>query len=228
MPKSNAGWVTSALAVYTKDLRQELRSRYGMSTILMFGITTLTVVSFSFGQSGLPSKVMAALYWIVMFFSAMSGLAQVFVREEESGTAMALRLSAEPEAVFAGKYGFNLSLLAIMTAVITPIFLIFNDVPPGWGGLQFGLMVSLGIVGLCGGTTLVAAIISRAAVRGALFAVLAFPILIPLLFVLISGTDKALSALPLGEMLAELQFLFAYAVVMTTGSVMLFRFVWSD
>ena len=228
MPRSNANLVTSSLAVYSKDLRQELRSRYGLSTILMFGITTLTVVSFSFGQLGLPSKVMAALYWIVMFFSAMSGLAQIFVREEESGTAMALRLSAEPEAVFIGKYVFNLSLLLAMAIVVTPIFLIFNDVPVGFSGLQFGLFVILGIIGLCGGTTLVAAIISRAAIRGALFAVLAFPILIPLLFVLISGTDKAFSALPLGEVQAELQFLVAYAVVVTTGSVMLFRFVWSD
>ena len=82
MPNKSAGLISKSFAVYAKDLRQELRTRYALNAILMFGITTLAVVSFSLGQSGLSAKLLAALFWVIMFFSAMSGLAQVFIREE--------------------------------------------------------------------------------------------------------------------------------------------------
>jgi heme exporter protein B len=219
--------VSKALAVYAKDMRLELRSRYALNAILMFAITTLAVVSFSLGQSGLSPKLLSALFWIVIFFSAMSGLAHVFIREEETGTALALRLMADPDPVYIGKLAFNFSLLTTMAVVVTPLFFIFTDAPAEHI-ISFLPVLALGVIGLSGATTLVAAIISRASVKGALFAVLSFPILMPLLIALVAATEKVFGGSGLGEALAELQFLFAYAVVMITASLLLFKFVWQD
>src|SRR5512145_1556138 len=113
----------------------------------MFGVTTLVVVSFSLGQAGLPPKLLSALFWIVMFFSAMSGLAHVFIREEESGTALVLKLRAEPDAIYWGKLIFNFTLLSIMTVIITPMFFIFTDAPTGNIG-AFIIVLLLGVIGL--------------------------------------------------------------------------------
>jgi heme exporter protein B len=208
-------------------MRLELRSRYALNAILMFAITTLAVVSFSLGQSGLSPKLLSALFWIVIFFSAMSGLAHVFIREEETGTALALRLMADPDPVYIGKLAFNFSLLTTMAVVVTPLFFIFTDAPAEHI-ISFLPVLALGVIGLSGATTLVAAIISRASVKGALFAVLSFPILMPLLIALVAATEKVFGGSGLGEALAELQFLFAYAVVMITASLLLFKFVWQD
>jgi len=221
----SSGLVSKAFAVFAKDLRLEWRTRYALNTILMFGVTTLAVVSFSLGQAGLPVKLLAALYWIVIFFSAMAALAQVFTREEEAGTALALRLSAEPNAVYLGKLFFNLVLLTIMAAIITPLFFVFTDAPAD-NILLFILVLALGVLALCAATTLVAAIISRAAIKGALFAVLSFPILLLPLVLLVSASDAILLGQSLAAILAPLQALVAYIVVMLTASVMLFRFVW--
>ncbi len=227
MPPRSTGLDSKALAVYAKDMRLELRSRYALNAILMFAITTLAVVSFSLGQSGLSPKLLSALFWIVIFFSAMSGLAHVFVREEETGTALALRLMADPDPVYIGKLAFNFSLLTTMAVVVTPLFFIFTDAPAEHI-ISFLPVLALGVIGLSGATTLVAAIISRASVKGALFAVLSFPILMPLLIALVAATEKVFGGSGLGEALAELQFLFAYAVVMITASLLLFKFVWQD
>jgi heme exporter protein B len=218
----------SALAVYVKDVRIELRSRYAAGVILMFAISTLAVVSFSIGQSGLEPKLLAALFWIVLLFSAMAGLARVFVREEESGTALLLRLKASPGAVFVGKLLFNLTLLIAMTAVITPLFFVLTDATsqkPYW----FAVILVLGVMGLCSATTLIGAMVAKAAVKGALFTVLSFPILIVLLLMLVSATAKLLGDNSADSSVAtEIQGLIAYCVVMTTASVMLFRFVWKE
>jgi heme exporter protein B len=219
------GLASKAYAVFAKDLRLEWRTRYALNTILMFGVTTLAVVSFSLGQAGLPVKLLAALYWIVVFFSAMAALAQVFTREEEAGTALALRLSADPNAVYLGKLFFNLALLSTMAVIITPLYFIFTDAPAD-NVLLFIVVLALGIVGLCAATTLVAAIISRAAMRGALFAVLSFPILLLPLILLVSASDSVLLGQGISEILAPLQALIAYIVVMLTASILLFRFVW--
>ena len=228
MPSSSLNLVSKILAVLAKDVRQELRNRYALNAILMFAITTLAAVSFSVGQSGLSPKLLAALFWIIMLFSAMSGLAQAFIREEETGTSLALKLWADPEPVYVGKLLFNLLLLSIMAALVTPLFFIFTDAALGGNPVIFLMVVILGVFGLCAGTTLVAAIIARAAVRGALFAVLSFPVLVPLLLVLISTTEKVWQAGTPGGIGAEIQFLVAYGVVMITGSLLLFRFVWQE
>lgn len=227
MPTSSAGLLSRSFAVFAKDLRLELRSRYAVSTILMFGVTTLTMVSFSLGQAGLGPRLLSALFWIILFFSAMAGLAQVFIREEEAGTALALRLSADPTAVYLGKLVFNLALLIALTVVVTPLFFIMTDASAGaWGA--FTAVLVLGVLCLCAATTLVAAIIAKAAVKGTLFAVMCFPILVVPLFVLVNATAKALDGQPWVELSWELQGLFAYAVAMITASLMLFRFVWQE
>ena len=227
MPKSSVGLVSKAFAVFAKDLRLELRSRYALNAILMFGVTTLAVVSFSLGQAGLPPKLLAALFWIIMFFSAMSGLAHVFIREEESGTALVLKLRAEPDAVYWGKLIFNFTLLSIMTVIITPMFFIFTDAPTGNIG-GFMVVLVLGVIGLCGATTIIAAIIAKVAVKGALFAVLSFPVLVVLLLLLVGASTKALDGRALTDIFTEIQGLVAYCVVMITASILLFKFVWLE
>lgn len=227
MPKSSVGLVSKAFAVFAKDLRLELRSRYALNAILMFGVTTLVVVSFSLGQAGLPPKLLSALFWIIMFFSAMSGLAHVFIREEESGTALVLKLRAEPDAIYWGKLIFNFTLLSIMTVIITPMFFIFTDAPTGNIG-AFIIVLLLGVIGLCGATTVIAAIIAKVAVKGALFAVLSFPVLVVLLLLLVGASTKVLDGRPLGDIFTEIQGLVAYCVVMITASVLLFKFVWLE
>lgn len=227
MPSRSVGLIGKAFAVYSKDLRLELRTRYALNAILMFGITTLAVVSFSLGQSGLSAKLLSALFWVIMFFAAMSGLAQVFIREEESGTALALKLTADPDPIYIGKLLFNLTLLSTMTVIVTPLFFVFTDAPTE-NLMRFIVVLILGVIGLCAATTLVASIIAKASVKGALFSVLSFPILMPLLISLVSATQKVFEGQAIGDVSAELQFLVAYSVVMVTASIMLFKFVWQE
>lgn len=227
MQHSSAGLISKAYAVFSKDLRLELRSKYALNTILMFGITTLAMVSFSVGQSGLSPRLLSALYWIIMFFSSTAGLAQVFIREEEAGTALALKLTADADAVYLGKLFFNFLLLSMVTIIVTVGFFIFTDASTGnlWALIT---LIFLGVICLCASTTLIAAIIAKASIKGSLFAVLSFPILVVPLFTLVDGTAKALASEPFTEISWHLQGLVAFGVVMITLSIMLFEFVWNE
>lgn len=228
MPKSSIGLATKALAVLRKDIRSEYRSRYAINAILLFGVTTLTVVSFSVGQTSLQPLVYSALFWIIIFFSAMSGLSQVFVKEEESKTVTILKLTSDPTPIYLGKLVFNFLLLVLLEIIVAPLFFVMTDARLQ-DPILFLTIQLLGSIGLAGATTLIAAIISKAGIKGALFAVLSFPILLPLLIGSINGTTKALETTEgLAGAATELKLLVSYAVVMITASVLLFDQVWEE
>ena len=225
-----SGSVKRALAVFSKDIRSELRTRYAINAILLFAVVTVFAVSFAMAKSGgiISPVLQASLLWIVIYFSSLSGLAQSFVKEEESRTAAALRLYAPAEAVFGGKLIFNLALLAVMNLITIPLFSIFLNLQIAHYPLFFSV-IFLGSLAMVGTTTLVAAIISKASVKGALFAVLSFPLLLPVLMMAISGTKKALMPdmeYALARM--ELQVLGSYLVIMIVLGFMFFDSVWND
>ena len=227
METRSSSWATKSAWLLAKDLKSEFRNRYALNAILMFALTTLTVVSFSVGAFSLNSRITASLFWLVIFFSSMSGLAQVFVKEEESRTVNIIRLIATPNTVFLGKLMFNLVLLLLLEIVIVPLFIILMNLSilNPWLFLSVLLLGSLGLV--CA-TTIIAAIISKARAKGALFAVLSFPILLPLLITAIDGTRLSLEGEAFTAGWSDLRLLISYVVVMFVASVLLFDFVWSE
>ena len=223
----SSNWATKSAWLLAKDLKCEFRTRYALNAILMFALTTLTVVSFSFGAFSLTPRITSSLFWLVIFFSSMSGLAQVFVKEEESRTVNVLKLVATPSTVFLGKFLFNLFLLLLLEIVIVPLFIILMNLSI----LNLWLFLSvllLGSLGLVCATTIIAAIISKAHVKGALFAVLSFPILLPLLITAIDGTRLSLEGEAFSAGWGDLRLLISYVVVMFVASLLLFDFVWSE
>jgi heme exporter protein B len=227
MATKSSSWAFRSAWLLAKDFKSEFRTRYALNAILMFALTALAVVSFSFGGSSMSPKMAASLFWLVIFFSSMSGLAQVFVKEEESRTVNVLRMAAAPVVVLCGKFLYNLALLLILEIVVVPLFVVLMNVPI----LNLWLFLSvllIGSLGLASATTIIAAIISRARVKGALFAVLSFPILLPLLVAAIDGTYLSLRGEGFSASWSDLRLLISYAVVMFTASLLLFDFVWSE
>ncbi|MBI3946365.1 MAG: heme exporter protein CcmB [Armatimonadetes bacterium] len=223
----SSGWAAEAGAVFLKDLRAELRTRYALNAMAIFAVTTLAVVSFSLGPYALPPKALSALLWVVIFFSAVASLSRVFLHEEEGRTAAALRLAAEPVHVYAGKLLFNVGLLGALDVLLVPLFLGLMAAPVGNPGL-LALVVLLGSLGLASACTIVAAIISKTGAKSALFGGLAFPVLLPLLLAAVSGTTRALEGVGLGAAWPELRLLLSFAVVMTTASLLLFELIWNE
>ena len=218
----------AAWAVFRKDLRAELRTRYALNAVALFAVST--VVALSLGLGPLPRSrelplIHAALLWVAVLFAAFTGLARAFVHEEEARTAAALRLAAPPLAVYLGKLLFNLALLLLLDLLTTVLFVILLRVEIGNPGL-FAALLLAGSLGLVAATTLIAAIIARASIKGALFAVLSFPLLAPLLVVAIKGTALALEGAGWDRGAAPLQVLLAYTVAMFVASLFLFGSVW--
>jgi heme exporter protein B len=126
-----------------------------------------------------------------------------------------------------GKLLFNLVLLLILEMVIVPLFIIWMNLSI----LNLPLFMSvllLGSLGLTCATTITAAIISKSHVKGALFAVLSFPVLLPLLVAGIDGTRISLEGHDFSAGSGDIRLLISYVVVMLVASILLFDFVWNE
>ncbi len=218
------------MAVFAKDMRCEFRTRVAFNSLALFAVTTLAAVSYTIGPYGIAEAdrpyLLGALLWIVVFFAAMAGLDRSFVKEEETHTAPLLRLAARPLVVWGGKLLFNTVTLALLMAILVPLYVVLMGLSvrtPGW----FILVLAAGCLALAVTTTIVAAIVARAMSRGALFAVLSVPLLLPLLVFLIQGTRAAIEG-RVPDVLAALRAVVSLGGVMTVASAFLFPVVWHD
>ncbi len=223
-------YLSEAIAIWVRDLRSEFRTRYAVNAILMFAVTTLVAVSFSIGSFRISEAEKPFLYsvllWIILVFSALSGLSRSFVKEEEAGTMDVLRLSARPQAVFLGKLFFNLTLLGALELVVVPLFILFMKYEIKFPGFFVAMVISGGFA-LGAGTTIVAAMIAQASARGALFSALSFPLLLPLMITAIKGCERAATGITAAGW-PEVKIAVAYVVIMVIMSLFLFPLVWEE
>ena len=223
-------WLAEVLAVAAKDLRAEFRTRVALNSLALFALTTLAAVSYTIGPYRLATDdrpfLLSVLMWIVIFFAALAGLDRSFVKEEESHTAPLLRLSAAPTVVWAGKLLYNLALIAVLMAMLVPLFCILMgfDISMPW---RFVVLLAAGGFTLAVTTTIIAAIIAQAMTRGALFSVLSLPLLLPLLIFLIQGTT-AVSTGDSETFASSVQAVVSLGGAMTVASILLFPVVWRD
>lgn len=244
-------WWQEVRAVFTKDVRSELRTKSAVAAILIFSLTTMVLVSFTVNTYGLgftqglrPDAVeaiargepivysvetmkramlLSSLFWIILFFSAMAGLPRVFVKEEEMRTAAALRLAARPSAVYAGKLAFNLALMEIVALLLLPLFVVLLQPRlENWPLLIAEVVV--GSAAIAGTATLLGAIASRANNRAYLMSILGFGPLLPILGLAIEGTAAVMQGTSGNKLMA----LVSYMVVMVIVSGLLFDSVWRD
>ena len=221
--------ISSTYALIRKDVHSELRTRYALNALIMFVVTAVSTILFALRSDQPSSSILSGLYWVVVFFTAMSGLSRTFVSEEERGTTMTLQLVASPSTVYFGKLIFNTALTLSMTIAVTILYLaVFSASFVIRTESIFLVTVLLGSLGFASASTIIAAIVAKANTRGTLYPVLSFPILIVLLMTVMNSTTKALDGEEFASALPDFQILVGYFLAMTGGSYLLFEYVWKD
>lgn len=224
MRNAASSFPAAVWAILRKECRSEWRTRYGLNAAVLFAVTSLTAVSVGVGRLADRPDVLAALLWIVLLFAALASLSHAFVREVEGRTLLLLRSVASPTEIAVGKLLFNLLFLGVIEAVTLPLFTVFLQPPAApWAG--FALLLALGSLSLACAATLLGAVIAQTRGRGALFAGLALPIMLPVLAAAVSGTRAQWSG---GSIASEVRLLGAYAVALFAVGLLVYDHLWED
>jgi len=209
-----------------KDFLIESRNRSAINISFAFaGITTLSV---SLAAGGVPFTpvVHSIIFWIILFFSAMSGLAHIFIREEEEKNSLFLSLYYTPEEIYLSKLIFNIILFLSISVIVTVLYLFFLQVLPVYLFL-FILTVVAGSIAIASVTTILGAMVSKAGSGSSLFTVISFPILLPVLWTAISLTSVSIDGTGIQEY-RNILFLLAFSGVIVSVSYLSFKFIWTE
>jgi len=209
-----------------KDILIEIRSRHALNLSLTFaGVSTLAISLMSGGVPFSP-QIQAILMWVIIFFSAMNGLAHIFIREEEERTALFLITSTKPEAIFLSKVTFNIFFFLIIVTIISILFIFFLDVTI-FNITLFILSTFSGAVAIAAMTTILGSMVSRAGGKGSLFTIISLPVMLPVLWVSINTTFRSLQkSLPTDY--GDIIFLLAFSGGVTALSLLLFKAIWFE
>jgi len=211
------------LALLKKDLLIEIRSRYAIITALSFALCITVMEGIAFGGVIGSKSVQAALLWIGILFSAMQILPHLFIREEEEGTSLLLRLRFSERSVFFSKLLCTILLLIPVSALTSILFVILMGVSIE-NTIIFVLLVMTGSFAISCSTSFLASLAARGRFKGALFAVIAVPALLPVLIPAINGTISAISGG--SDIVNDLLIIVGYAITTLGLSLLLFGKTW--
>ncbi len=217
-------FLSTALYVFLKDLRIEVRSKEIVTSTALFALLVVLLCAFGFGLGTLPSaSTSAGALWIAVAFSGTLAISRTYLREREFGVFRALILSPSPKAaVFLGKMlGVTSFLLAIVFFLI-PIIELFFHAPMLENLHRLLPIILLAIPGYAAVGTLFGAMTVRTRLRDILLGAILYPLIAPTLIAAVQATEIVLRGDGLGAARDFLQLLGVIDVIYIVGSLWLF------
>lgn len=211
-----------------KEFRLEWRQRYALNGMLLYIVSTVFVcfLSFSLRRNQLTPMVWNALFWIILLFTAINAIAKSFV-QERAGRLLYYHTLISPQQIILSKIAYNTLLMLVLAGLGFGIYTLVMGVPgEDLDVLLFLVNLFLGAIGFAASLTLVAGIASKAENSATLMAVLSFPVVLPLLLMLIRVSKNALDGLDRSVSLDEIGTLLAIDAIVLALSVMLFPYLW--
>lgn len=234
-----------------KELKLELRNRYALGGILLYVISTIFVCYLSF-TGLLDLMAWNALFWIILLFASLNAVTKTFVAENKARQRYMYTL-ANPQSIILSKIIYN----TILVLVLMLVSLLFYGLTLGtelWliGGMQvqgsgtmnatltnlnildqantgmFIVAVVAGALGFACVFTMVSAIAAQTNNNLGVSAILGFPLILPMLLLLIEFSHKALTGSGWNEAAYYLGILVALDAVCLALAYLLFPYLWHD
>ena len=206
-----------------KDLQLEWRSRDSVNGMLFFALLVVVVFSLAFDPTAAMSRQIAGgILWVAILFASVTALNQAWTREQRNRVLDAQRLApSPPSALFLGKALANLLFVALVEAVLAPLFIVFYNLHVLGQGWLLALVLPLGTWALVCNGTFFAALGLRTRNRELLLPLILFPISIPALLAMMQATTAILT----GEFEPGpwIRLLVAYNIAFTTACLLLFE-----
>ncbi|ADY52382.1 ABC-2 type transporter [Pseudopedobacter saltans DSM 12145] len=217
-------FVKQVKSLLYKEILLEWRSKYAFNGILLYVLSTVFVCYLSFRTT--PPLVWNALFWIILLFTAINAIAKSFMQESK-GKLLYYYTIASPHAIIVSKIIYNIILMVLMAfiALITYSIVFTNEIGDIW---LYLLAVLLGSISFSTVFTMISAIASKAGNNGTLMAILSFPVIIPVLMLIIKLSKNAMDGLDQSVSYDEIGVLCIINVIVVVISLILFPYLWRD
>ena len=235
------GFWSKTMALTGKDLRIEFRGRSTLPPMLAFSLAVALLLAFTIPASPkdimvdltppqgtvLLADLLAGFLWITTLFAGLIGFARTFELERAEGALDPLILAPlDRSGLFAAKAIANFVMIAIVEAVLLPLFALFFHLELGSHWPMMILVVALVDLGFVSIGTLFAAIAAQTKSRELMLPILALPMMVPIFIGGVELTSDLFLGVPVGEIAGRGWFglLAGYDVIFTVLALLVFEF----
>jgi heme exporter protein B len=211
-----------------KEFRLEWRQRYALNGMLLYivGAVFVCYLSFNARRGQLGPVVWNTLFWIIQLFTAINAIAKTFV-QERAGRQLYYHTLASPQQIIVAKVIYNTGLMLVLALLGYGVYAFVLGSPVQDHALYVGSLL-LGAVGFAASLTLVAGIAAKAENAATLMAILSFPVILPLLLLLLHISKNAMDGLDRSVSYNDLQAILAIDAIVLALSYLLFPFLWKS
>jgi len=213
------------ISLLKKDLLLELRQQHTLYGILLYIASTIFVLSLSVDE--LDAKVWNGFFWVIQLFICVNAVAKSFLQESR-GRMLYYFTIVSPVAFILAKLLYNLILMLVMSLITLLLYSFFIS-NPITNALQFTGIVILGGASISLVFTLMSAIAAKASHNAALMAILGFPVILPLLLLLMRLSRAAFNEVfKEGALLHLTGLIIGLDALIIAMAVILFPYLWKE
>ncbi|QNF32923.1 heme exporter protein CcmB [Adhaeribacter swui] len=209
-----------------KDFLLELRQKYAFNGMLLYVGSTVFVcyLSFRLRFANLEVPVWNALFWIILLFTSVNAIAKSFIQENR-GRLLYYYSLVSPQGIILAKIVYNTILMLVLALICYGFYAVVLGNPVQDDAL-FLLTILLGALGFSTSLTMISSIAAKASNSSTLMAVLSFPVIIPMLLMLMKLSKNAIDGLDRSVSVDELLTLLAINLIVVSVSYILFPYLW--
>jgi heme exporter protein B len=207
-----------------KEIRLEWRQKTALGTIFIYVLGTSFLIYLIF-QGNITIPTWIAIFWIIALFTTVNAVSISFIKDANEKFYY-LRSVVTPLEIIFSKIIYNALLITVLALVIYAVMILFFNENIE-DKVLFLLTIILGSVGFSNLFTLLSAITARTQ-NFVLLAILGFPIILPLLLLIVKMSELSNFAIQQKDIYLTLAAIGLLDVITVVLSVVLFPYIWRD
>lgn len=209
-----------------KEVFIEWREKLAINSSLLYLTTTIFVCYLSFGlnRATLNPIVWNALFWIIMLFTSVNVIAKSFLQEPE-GRQIYYYTLINPSVFIVSKIIYNTFIMLFLNLIALGVYMAIMG-NPVQDMLLFVFVSFLGAMSFATSLTMISGIVSKANNNSVMMSILGFPVVLPMILMLIKVSKNAIDGLSRSVSQDEILTLLALNAIVIAISILLFPFLW--
>ncbi len=212
-------------ALIRKEILLELRQQHTLYGILLYISSTIFILSLAVDE--LDPDVWNGIFWVIQLFVCVNAVAKSFLQESR-GRMLYFYSVVSPVQFIAAKLLYNMMLMLCMSMLSLIMYTLFLGMPVEKAWVFTGLTL-LGGASISLVFTLMSAIAAKAGQNAALMAILGFPVILPMLLLLIRLSKTAFNEVfREGAVLQLAGLITGLDALVIVLALLLFPYLWKD
>lgn len=204
----------------------EMRQQHSFYGLILYIASTIFIIYLSLPESP-ESVTWNTLFWVIQLFICVNTVAKSFLQDSRGRMLYYYSLTTPVQFILA-KLIYNVFLLLLLSLISIIFFYVFLGFPVV-NPFIFIIISILGTISLSLVFTLMSAIAAKAQHNAALIAILGFPVILPLLLLLMRLSKLAFAEVFRDAAVGQLTgIILGLDALVITLAVILFPFLWKE